>query len=210
MTEEKLQSCLDLLLAEKEQNSQINEAYERKGDEMAVKQVDGKDIIGKAEIGVALLNTDVAIMGVTNILRNMENHLSERQENMEMLLNGRVPPKILTGMDIKVECLDQGRRESVKVLECNQYSEHLACKLELLQKGKGIIAYKAVPIPYFHNGKGLQVKLDHDTFYKENTGKTFDLSNCKVEEGQARCDTFVSTANDCLEKLHSSGGEHSR
>ena len=56
-------------------------------------------------------------------------------------------------------------------------------------------------------GKGLQAKLDQDTFYKENTGKTFDLSNCKVEEGQARCDTVVSAANDCLEKLHSSEGK---
>ena len=205
--DEALGRCIDLLQAEEEQNRIINAAYEETGDAMSIKKVDNKDIISAADIGVALLNTEMAFMSVSGILRKMEHELNDHLEILEMLLNGKVPPRILTGFDLTSTCLAKGKQEAMTFKGCEQFADKIVCSLEVLQTGRGIRVFRLISIPYFHKDATYRVSLPAKSYYKEGSGKIFSIVDCELINDKARCPEIKTSANDCLEKIQTQKGK---
>ena len=182
-------------------NSAINAKYEIEDGEVK-KDSDGKLIQpSEIEIGNAILATEIVAAESFRIVRLISTELIKRQEQIELLLNGRVPAGMLTGMDIRLECLKSGTQDRVQVTGCSQSQQAVICNLETLQKNSGIIAHHMVAVPYFNKGVTLRLVFPPNMIFKKGTGLMKDITDCQQNGNFLRCSSLDFVANDCLEHI---------
>ena len=59
---------------------------------------------------------------------------------IESLVNKRIPPNVLAGMDLTMQCTQKGRQDNIRMEKCAQIPTKIVCKAEILKKGHGIEA----------------------------------------------------------------------
>ena len=96
---------------------------------------------------------------------------SKKDFMIEALINGKIPPSILAGLDIKLDCIDKGKRDNIHLELCHQGPKRIICRAELLREGQGINTNRIIPIPYFKTDKALSLKFPEDSVYKKGVGK---------------------------------------
>ena len=191
----------DILEEERLQNLEINANIEENGDLLAIRQIDGIDSVKLEDQGAALQRTEIAVDRLEKLFQNLEEDLLEKLEMIEAMINGRIPPSILAGMDITLNCIEKGKRDNIHLEVCHQGEKRIICRAELLREGKGIATNRIVSIPYFKDDKTLGLQFDDGLVYKKGTGKTYDVSQCAIVGSQAKCPNLVANANNCLEGL---------
>ena len=129
----------------------------------------------------------------------MSSELREISDHMEMLLNHRVPAGVLTGIEALSECIRKGTQDVTSVSGCRRNKRKIACYLEILQKGDGIVAHRLVALPYMGNRTAL--KLDFPGVLFKMPGLIMDVSACTDHQGFLKCHEIQSKANDCLENI---------
>ena len=152
-------------------------------------------------MGAALLNTEIAIYRSDKVLREAEKELITKQEILESLVNREMPPVILAGMDIQLDCVEKGREDNIHLEHCHQGKRMVKCRAAVMKEGKGIIVHKIIAIPYFRDGRTLRLKFDENLRYKKGTGKVYDIGECTKVGLQVKCPNILVEANDCLENL---------
>ena len=196
-----MKKAYDLLEEEKMRNFVVNSNIEENGDLLAIKKVEGTDLVSLADQGSALLTTEIAIDRLEKNFQNLEDDLLEKLEMIEALINGKIPPSVLAGMDLKLDCIEKGKRDNIYLQVCHQGRIRIICRAEILREGRGISVNRIIPIPYFKNEKALGLKFQEDLAYKKGSGKTYDISQCTLVGSQAKCPSLVANANSCLEGL---------
>ena len=182
-------------------NLVINSNIIENGDILAIKENEGTKLVSLDDQGTALLLSEITVDRLEKNFQNLENELLEIQEMIEALINGKIPPRILAGLDIKLNCIDKGKRDNIHLELCHQGPNRIICRAELLREGQGINTNRIIPIPYFKTDKTLSLKFPEDSVYKKGSGKTYDISKCIPIGTQLKCPSLVSTANSCLEHL---------
>ena len=104
-------------------------------------------------------------------------------------------------MDLTLDCVEKGRQDNVRIERCSQGKTKIICKAEILKSGEGIETYRIVSIPYFKGKQTLALNFPLDLVYRKGTGKTYNLRECLITGGQARCQTLAVDANSCLEDI---------
>ena len=189
------------LEGERLQNEPTNGKYTMVGDTPTIGETDNIPDIGLGEMGAALLNTEIAIYRSDKVLREAEKELITKQEILESLVNREMPPVILAGMDIQLDCVEKGREDNIHLEHCHQGKRMVKCRAAVMKEGKGIIVHKIIAIPYFRDGRTLRLKFDENLRYKKGTGKVYDIGECTKVGLQVKCPNILVEANDCLENL---------
>lgn len=70
-----------------------------------------------------------------------------------MLLNDKVPPNLLVSLGQGTKCIEGAAQEKTSVINCNTGRKILLCRIEILQEGEGVTAFKLVSISYYNEGK---------------------------------------------------------
>ena len=193
----------DILEGEKLQNTDTNSKYSTNedGDREIIKGPNNIPTLTLGQVGNALLHTEIAVDQANRIATELEKDITEEQETIESLVNKRIPPNVLAGMDLTMGCVQKGRQDNIRMEKCAQSENNIICKAEILKRGEGIETYKIVPIPYYKDGKTLALTFPDHLVYKKGTGKTYDITGCHIIGSQARCQGLAIEANACLEEL---------
>ena len=191
----------DLIRTENTQNAAVNNNLVKAGNSITVKNNGNNPAMGIAEIGNALLYSEIALQQIEKIMKNTYRELNKRQEMIESLINKEVPAPVLAGLDIKLGCIEKGTKDHIHVEQCYQGPGQILCRTALLNEGKGVITNRIVSIPYHQNSRTLRLHFNNQITYKSGTGKTYDISNCEIMGQQAKCPNLIMEANGCLENI---------
>ena len=95
-----------------------------------------------------LLNTEIIVNQAQFILRALDEELSKEQNTIETILNGGMPARVLSDMDIALDCVPSGSQDNIHVSRCYQSMGYIQCILDSFGKDTGVLAHELIPIPY--------------------------------------------------------------
>ena len=77
-----------------------------------------------------LLNSEIIINQAQFILRGLDEELTKEQNTLETILNGGVPARILSDMDVALDCVPHGTQDNIRVSQCFQSMGYIQCILD--------------------------------------------------------------------------------
>ena len=203
---EKLRKVYNMIINERNSNLAMNAAYKIvfvNGIQVPQRHADAQGRIQPDGIRAnrGLLNSEIIINQAQFILRGLDEELTKEQNTLETILNGGVPARILSDMDVALGCAPHGTQDNIQVSQCFQSMGYIQCILDSFGRDNGVLAHELIPIPYRRRDRLFQVHFPPHTYYQINSGNIIDTSSCDVREKTALCPSIRYEANSCLEML---------
>ena len=122
---EKLKKVLAMLTNERNSNFALNAAYKIAivdGVQVPQRHIDAQGRMQPDGIRAnrGLLNTEIIVNQAQFILRALDEELSKKQNTIETILNGGMPARVLSDMDITLACVPSGSQDNIHVSQCYQ------------------------------------------------------------------------------------------
>ena len=95
----------------------------------------------ECDFGSALLQLEIAASRVTTLLKALREKYIRKHEDLELLINGRLPGSLLAGLDTQVECAQSGTPDHISRIQCQQTYYDVSCQVD------GIDVYLRVFLP---------------------------------------------------------------
>ena len=174
----KIGEAINMLEAEKESNEEVNQNIILMAGVYAIQQVSGVDTLSLAEIGSALLQMEIAASRVTTLLKALREQYIRKHEDLELLINGRMPGSLLAGLDAQVECAHPGTPDNINHIHCQQNYYDISCQIDGIDVTKGFSANPLIPVPYYQDKETLEVDFPDNSFYVPGSGNIIEVDGC--------------------------------
>jgi len=189
------------LSGEKQQNENINNKFEFNDTHAAIKRRGAVPLAAASDIFQAFYTSDSYLLNINLVLARLSEKLVQRMRDIRLLMNKKIPPSILTGLDIKSTCLSAFAYERIDNIGCSKHQKGLSCDLMATEEMKKTHAHRPVPIPYRKGDVTLSLDFPPSLLYQINTGRVVDTSQCTQEKLSYLCPSVTFSANDCLEHV---------
>ena len=127
-----------------------------------------------------------------------------KHEDLELLINGRLPGSLLAGLDTQAECAQPGTPDHISRIQCQQTYYDVSCQVDGIDVSKGFSANPLIPIPYYQNKKTLEIDFPDNSFYVPGSGNIIDVEGCSIRQYMIICPQVSMRADECLEGIQSS------
>jgi hypothetical protein len=148
-------------------NSNINDLFDKTEVSLSIKKdASGKELVQLGDINNVVTQTEIAVHRVVQILTHSRDDLEVLTQEIEMLLNRRVPGRLLVGINSLSSCTSPGVEEVTFLSRVSLNSQRLDFHVSVFQEVNGVKLFQLLPIPYVVGSEVMQIDMPQNAFYK--------------------------------------------